>query len=360
MSSFSATYYDRAQLKQYPAAVSLEPACLRIQLETEAGPKTLEWEQREIQSVQTQPNGGLILQNGKLFLDVPDPDFQAAFDQKFPGHKFYKQSFFDKIGAMGCLLAIVLVVLPAIAAYIWLLPALADRAARQISPETERQMGDAMYKALSVGYTVDSSKTRLVQQFYNELGYGGAYDMRITVVQEPVVNAFAVPGGQIVVYDSILRIMDRPEQLAALLAHEASHIQLRHSTRTIFRQLSNSLIFSILLGDFGTISAIVSQQGAQLAGLSYSRALEIEADDHGLELMEAAQIPLNGMPDLFEKMESAVSKESRVEAPDFLSTHPALSERIARCKARIAQKKHPSSAIQPGWMQIWEQILRAG
>ena len=132
------------------------------------------------------------------------------------------------------------------------------------------------------------------------------------------------------------------------------------TTRSIFRQLSNSLIFSILLGDYGAISAIVSQQGAQLAGLSYSRALEIEADDHGLELMESAQVPLNGMPDLFEKMESTVSKEGGVAAPDFLSTHPALSERIARCKEHIAQKKHPSGAIQPGWMQIWEQILRAG
>ena len=175
-----------------------------------------------------------------------DPAFAPALERALGGKKLFRRSFFDKIGLAGCLLSVLFLVLPLLAAFFWAGPWLADRASQNVSPEVERQIGESWYRALTATYQIDSARTRLVQQFYDSLDYGGDYTMRITVVREPVVNAFAVPGGYIVVFDSIIGLMDAPEQLAALLAHEASHVQLRHSTRAIFRELANNMIFSLL------------------------------------------------------------------------------------------------------------------
>ncbi|HNF44274.1 MAG TPA: cysteine desulfurase family protein, partial [Ferruginibacter sp.] len=103
---------------------------------------------------------------------------------------FGRRSFFDKIGVAGCLLAAVLLLAPLVAAYIWLLPFLADKASGKISPELEKQVGDSWYQSLTATYTIDQTRSELVQQFYDSLHFGGQYPMKITVVREPVINAF--------------------------------------------------------------------------------------------------------------------------------------------------------------------------
>jgi predicted Zn-dependent protease len=284
-----------------------------------------------------------------------EPGFDRALEYYLGRKKLFRRSFFDKIGITGCLLAILLVILPLLAAFFWLAPFIAERAADNISPETEQQIGASWYQSLTANYTIDSAKTRQAQQFYDSLRYGGNYPFHITVVQEPVVNAFAVPGGHIVVFDSIIGIMDAPEQLAGLLAHEASHIQLKHSTRAIFRQLSNQLLISLVFGDYGSVSGIVAQHSSQLAGLSYSRSLEMEADQHGLELMDKRGIPLRGMPDLFRKMKASASGQPS-EAPNFMSTHPGLNERIASTEKRIQQNKRQGDTLPPALLEIWKAL----
>jgi predicted Zn-dependent protease len=273
-------------------------------------------------------------------------------ERSFPKNKLFRQTFFDRIGVAGCLLVVVGILLPLLALYFFVAPKIAESAARRVSPEIEKQIGDAWFHSLTATYKTDTAKTRLVQSFYDSLGYGGDYQMRITVVNEPVVNAFAIPGGYIVVFDSILGIMDAPEQLAALLAHEASHVQLKHSTRSIFRELANSLIFNLILGDYGDLSAVVARHGDQLAGLSYSRSLELEADANGLRLMQSSGIPLRGMPDLFEKGRWAQRIAGRVATRvDRYSTfvNPTRVEFFPVIKASHYSEHESANVCPPGY-----------
>lgn len=350
MPSFSAILHNRATKEQTSVTVYTESGALRIGSDV----KTLRWLPGDLDSARRLPDGSVILQNGGLYLEVTDPAFAEALERSFGNKRLFRRSFFDRIGVAGCLLFLFLVIIPLIAAYIWVVPAVADSAAQKVSPETERQIGEAWFKSLTAAYQVDTAETRLVQQFYDSLGFGGDYRMKITVVKEPVVNAFAVPGGNIVVFDSIIGLMDAPEQLAGLLAHEASHIQLKHSVRAIYRELANNLFITLLFGGQGDLTGIVAEHGSQLAGLSYSRQLELEADENGLKLLAQSGIPQRGIPDLFEKMNASAGGESSV--PTFLSTHPALEERIRIARERIAKDAAPDESVPAPLQRIWEEI----
>lgn len=352
---FSATLHDRNLNNFSPVTVRTEPGVLFIEYENG---HIIDWTLSDLDSARALDDGSIILQNGKQFLETTDPGFRNGLERSFPRHKLFRHTFFDRIGVMGCLLTLLVVLLPFLALYFFVAPKIAESAANKVPPEVEKQIGDTWFRSLTATYKTDTAKTRLVQQFYDSLGYGGDYEMRITVVQEPVVNAFAVPGGHIVVFDSILGIMDAPEQLAGLLAHEASHIQLKHSTRSIFRELANSLIFNLIFGDYGDMSTIVAQHGDQLAGLSYSRSLELEADANGLELMQTGGIPLRGIPDLFRKMKTALKHENSGEIPNFLSTHPSMEERLKIAESMIRAKGEASPEVREGLNKIWLEIQR--
>lgn len=353
---FAATLHDRHLNSASPATVRTEPGVLFIQLENG---HILDWTLSDLDSARALDDGSVILQNGKRFLEVTDPAFRAGLERSFPKNKLFRHTFFDRIGVAGCLIAIAGILVPLLVLYFFVAPIVAESAAKKVSPETEKQIGDTWLRSLTATYETDTALTRLVQQFYDSLGYGGDYQMRITVVNEPVVNAFAVPGGYIVVFDSILGIMDAPEQLAGLLAHEASHIQLKHSTRSIFRELANSLIFSLILGDYGDLSTIIARHGDQLAGLSYSRSLELEADDNGIQLMSDNGIPPQGMPDLFRKMKTTLEQgNGNSDIPDFLSTHPSMEERLKTAEEKIKAKRDAPTDVKENLKQIWYDIQR--
>lgn len=352
---FSATLHDRSLDSASPVTVRTEPGVLFIELENG---RFLDWTLSDLDSARALDDGSCILQSGKQFLEVKDPAFRASLERSFPKNKLFKETFFDRIGVAGCLLTILGVLLPILLVYFFVVPKIVEKAAEKVSPEIERQIGDAWFQSLTATYKTDSAKSRLVQQFYDSLGFGGAYEMRITVVNEPVVNAFALPGGHIVVFDSILGIMDAPEQLAALLAHEASHIQLKHSTRAIFRELANNLFFSLLFGDYADVSTVVAHQADQLAALSYSRSLELEADENGLKLMLASGIPPRGMPDLFQKMKSSLGKENATDVPNFLSTHPSMDERLKISTEKIEANGNAPKEMKENLKKTWEEIRR--
>jgi predicted Zn-dependent protease len=350
---FSAKLHDRQQNSVAPVMIRTEPGVLFIEFENG---RLLDWTLSDIDSARSLDDGSVILQNGKLFLEITDPAFTTGLERSFPKNKLLRHTFFDRIGVAGCLVALAGIIAPILALYFFVAPKIAETAADKVSPEIEKQIGDAWYHSLTASYTTDTSLTRLVQQFYDSLGFGGAYDIRITVVREPVVNAFAVPGGHIVVFDSILGIMDAPEQLAGLLAHEASHIHLKHSTRSIFREFANNLIFSLIFGDFSDISAIVARHGDELAGLSYSRSLELEADDNGLRLLHAGGIPLRGIPDLFHRMRDVLEHEGSSDVPNFLSTHPSMEERLHIAEEKIASYGETPEVVRETLRAIWQEI----
>jgi len=234
--------------------------------------------------------------------------------------------------AMGLVKVLVGFFVILIAAYVWLVPFLADRLAKKVPVSYEESLGDAMFNEMRPMFTIDGSRTAYINEFFRELQIETKYDIKITVVDENVANAFAVPGGNIVVYDKIVEEMNSYEDLAALLSHEFTHVNEKHTTRSLFRRQASSLFLSILFGDVGTIGNALISNANDLKGLSYSRKLEKEADLNGVKILSDRKIDCNGFIDLFELLKKEVDKTGE-QPTEWISTHPDLNKRIAYTKA---------------------------
>lgn len=120
------------------------------------------------------------------------------------------------------------------------------------------------------------------------------YAFRVHVVDDPVVNAFAVPGGGMVLFRGLVEAARTPEELAGVLAHEMSHVVHRHGTRALIRELSLRALVAIVTGNVAGLEQALGTAG-QLGGLRYRRSDELEADRAAVALLAAAQIDPAGM-----------------------------------------------------------------
>ena len=228
---------------------------------------------------------------------------------------------------MGMVKVLALFFAVLIAAYFRLVPFLAERLAKKVPVSYEEQLGDALFDTLKEGFIIDEKMTAYINGFFSEMKISTNYNIRITVVKENAVNAFAMPGGNMIVYDKILTGMDSYEELAALLSHEFTHINEKHTTRSLFRQLGSTIFLSVILGDVGAIANTVIRNADNLKGLNYSRGLEKEADINGLKILSERKIDCNGFINLFELLKKE-TQQTATQPAEWASSHPDLDKRI--------------------------------
>jgi len=239
-----------------------------------------------------------------------------------------------------------------IVSYFYIIPNLAQTIVAYIPQSQEEYLGKYIFGQLKNGIEIDSVKTKLVNEFAQKIDFKTSYTLQIHVVKNEQVNAFAVPGGSIVIYDGILKEMNSSEELAALLAHEVSHINHRHSLKALSKQLSNYLFLSILLNDVNGIAAIFVENANMIHNLKFSRTLENEADLEGMEILKQNQISLKGFVDLFETLQ----KQEKIHLVEVLNTHPLTDERLKQAKNAYESDKHVIK--HPELDQIWVEIKK--
>jgi Zn-dependent protease with chaperone function len=214
--------------------------------------------------------------------------------------------------------------------YNLIVPYLAEELSSTISVDTEQQLGDGVYDVLSADFQIDTSRTRLVSDFFQAMKVSTAYSIRIVVVKSSELNAFALPGGRIVVYSGLLDKMKSSPELAALLAHEFTHVDQRHATRSIFRQLGSQVFLGLVLGNLGSVGTVLIENADQLRSLTYSRELEKEADLKGLKLLTDRGVDPKGFEELFDRLWS----DEAGTIPEFMASHPDIDNRIAYIKEK--------------------------
>lgn len=218
-----------------------------------------------------------------------------------------------------------------IAVYLWVVPAIAERMVSAVPVSYEKEIGARLYASMAPQLKADREKTRLMKEFYDRLRFDSVYRAKVTVVDSPEKNAFAMPGGYIVVYSGILEGMRSWESLAALLAHETAHITHRHTLRTLMRGMGRTVMLSILTGGDGIMAAVLGRAD-ELKGLQYSRALETEADNEGIALLKQRNINPDGMLKLMDYLRT---ESEGVEPVSFLSTHPVFETRMANIRKQM-------------------------
>lgn len=206
-----------------------------------------------------------------------------------------------------------------------------DFIAARISPAIERQIGAmtiAQIKA-STPFIEDGAEAEALRYVARQLVDAGDDRYRFHLADDELVNAFAVPGGDIVVHRGLLRATRSADELAGVLAHEIQHVALRHSLKGMIRSAGLSVMVSLVVGDPDV--ALAGRMADQLLTLKFSRDAEREADDKGFSLLIERGIDAKGMVDFF----ATLAKQQDKAPPALLSTHPASAERQAALAARL-------------------------
>ena len=208
---------------------------------------------------------------------------------------------------------------------------LAAAIAARIPLEQEQQLGRQAFESMrgELRLVDDSPAQRTVEELGQRLSRGSRYRYEFHVADDSTLNAFALPGGIVVVHRGLITATRRPEELAGVLAHEIQHVELRHGTAGLVRELGWRALWTFLSGDWG--GTLAGQATAQLGSLKFSRDAESAADMAGFDALVATGIDPSGMADFFATM----ARQSPASPPAFLSTHPASDDREARLRERI-------------------------
>ncbi len=169
-----------------------------------------------------------------------------------------------------------------------------------------------------------------------------AFPLHFHLMEDPTLNAFALPGGHVVLHTGLVLAADRPEEVAGVLAHEIAHAQLRHGFQSVVSSVGLAVLVRWVVGDLGGMLGVVGEQSAFLLDQKFSRDFEREADEVGWGYLEAARIDPRGLITFFGKMEEEAQRlaggaalEKAQGAITLLSTHPATAERIARIEEKL-------------------------
>jgi Zn-dependent protease with chaperone function len=204
-----------------------------------------------------------------------------------------------------------------------------------IPAKIDRMLGQAVVKTFREKTLMpkDSLATRALEKSALAImainGLSGDSIRILVIADTSVKNAFAFPGGYILVYTGMLHMLDDQEEWLGLLAHEGGHVALRHGMRSVVRGSFLAIAATLVFGDVSGLSAAILDNAGTLVSRNYNRKDEAAADEYARAHLEAAGHSSEGMSRLFGKL---LALEKQPKWAVFLSTHPATEDRIARLK----------------------------
>jgi len=229
------------------------------------------------------------------------------------------------------------------------LPLLGDSSSGIVSKQQEYKLGKSWLQAFRRHVELHDDpilQSYLEQLSYNLVAHSDLEDTRLTVVvvNNPTINAFAVPGGVIGIHTGIFTYANNEDQLSSIIAHEIAHLSQRHFARSMEAQRSASAISLagllatiIVSSQADTDAAIATLTTAQAISadqqLRYSRNNEQEADRLGVKIMTRAGKDPGAPADMLNNM-LALSRYKGNRPPEFLLTHPVTERRVADTRAR--------------------------
>lgn len=321
----SGFYYDGRTSRSHAVRVSVEAGVLhlrgdtvdvavpvdRVQLEAKLGdlPRRLDL-----------PEGASCLVDAAFELPDPSPPAPARVER-------WANEL--EIRWLPALVAAALVVGLLWGGIVYGVPVLARIAAARLHPGVERQMGAQALATLDRVALEPSAlpaprREALTARFVTLAALAGGGPYALEFRKSPAVgpNAFALPGGTVVLLDELVAAAS-DDEIAAVLAHEIGHLHGRHTMRHVLQTSAAGVLVAAVVGDVLSLSSYAAALPAFVLDASYSRDFEREADAFGLSLLDRAGIDRAHFVNFLTRME----KEHPSSVPGFLSTHPRADER---------------------------------
>jgi predicted Zn-dependent protease len=242
------------------------------------------------------------------------------------------------------------------------LPNLGDTDREELSPLMERRLGEQIMR--DIRRDRDYLDDAPITEYLNNLGAGllaahpeargeAGYDFFFFAVRDPMLNAFALPGGFIGVHSALILAAQNESELASVMAHEIGHVAQRHIARMLGKHKQDSLLSlaAFALAALAARSSTDASAALMMGGLgmalprqlNFSRDAEREADRVGLQILRDAGYDASGMVAFFGRMQSATRSYSDA-MPSYLRSHPMTTERMADIQARIHDQRYRQRA----------------
>jgi len=333
----TARFYDGKTAREHSVGISLGQAGLSLSAPSLDSAVTWAYaDMRKVADLASQKGLSLRVTSGLGRLDITDQALAQRLENLAPNltKSDIPAAMWKRIGlwGAGAVISVVLIIFV-------ITPTLANQLATMIPVEREIALGRVSMKQIENmlgGYGKDTSLTckgakgraaldkmvARLQPYVNS-----PYPLDIQVFNHKIPNAFAVPGGHIVLFDGLVQAADSPEEVAAVLGHEMGHVVNRDPIRLTLRSAGSVGILGLVFGDFAGGAAALAV-AEQLVSANYSQAAEANADKYAYRLMAKAKLPTTPMANFFEKLNKKFGDQ-----PGFLShlaSHPDL---VGRSKA---------------------------
>ncbi len=333
-----ATYFDGSAPIGQPVEVSLDGRTLRIR--GADGTNFADWPLAQLRRVSDEPDAPvrLALKGGlDERLAIPDGPFLEAL---FAAAPRARQNEFTLAKSFPPALAAAAISTLVVIGVVTGAPKLAAPIARATPAAMEARIGAQTYKAVARDWPqceAADAAMPAVNQLVDTLRTDGFdAEIRVEFIRAGFPNAFALPGGVILMTGELIEEMAHPDEFAGVLAHEMGHVRERHGLQIVVSRTGLVMFTSLFSGglDFFAYSA------TELAALSYSREFERDADAYAIDALNAAGVATDGLANLFDRLNK--KSADRVGAPAWLSTHPEDGERAETARAENAGGKRPA------------------
>ena len=240
------------------------------------------------------------------------------------------------------------------------LPKMGEPADAALSPTEERILGAQLMRQIRARLPLvrDVQITEYIQNLGNRLvlatGSADIDNFTFFVLNDPQINAFAIPGGYVGINSGLIAAMQREEQLASVVAHEIAHVTQRHHARAFATGNRASLgaaaavLAAIIIGQAspqaGQAALAAGLAATQQSAINFTRGNEIEADRIGIEILSNANFDARAMAETFNILRRKNSLNTSARALEYLRTHPLDNNRIAEASDRASLKTAVPSA----------------
>jgi len=203
-------------------------------------------------------------------------------------------------------------------------PGLSRWVAQRIPLEYERELGAGIAPLLARDYCESEASAQALAELARRLDPEGSGAAEVHVMRSEMVNAFALPGGTVVLTSALIEDAETPDSIAGVLAHELAHVEERHVMSHMVRASLLSAAWSVAVGDYAGLMLLDPSTAFEIVNLRHSRADEAEADRGAARRLDAAGISRRGLIDFFGEL-----REKTDWVPEWLSNHPTSAHRAA-------------------------------
>ena len=357
MADFAARYNDGLTAATRPVTVRID--ALGLHIVGDGGASLASWPAAEVHFVD-RPSAGRPIRLRRGFeggerLVILDHGALIHLQEHCPQLKHMLPGItrhWRPILAWGASAAVAVVLI-----FRFVIPAAADFVAEIIPPETEQAFGEAVAEQMidlldnrfrggagpieCTGAAGTASLAELTRRLADQAA--SHVPITVRVLDLDVVNAFALPGGQILVFNGLLDYAEGPEEVAGVLAHEMAHVVRRHPVQVWVKAAGAGALISLLVGDV-TGGVVIATLAELTLRASYAQPAETEADRIAFDLLAAAGIDARPLADFFDRLPSL--GEELEAALSIIATHPPTPERSAMIRAQAKRLGPAMSAEQ--------------